>query len=292
MIALAELIATLRFAGEVYLELADTHGKSLGEIDLAAASKARAALAADLESASGSVVAALPPVSEKVGDWREGTSAADLVEVVEREILRLAELVYMADVSAATKAVLERVDEETAEALRLLEGVADDFRANRDDKELAAAAEDEMDRGGSTGADSGIDGARGEDGSVDLFPVWYGTNRAPIDPKDLSKGFAGRRSQDGVRYGLCQVNVPKSHRLGLLGSGLLRRIFTGDDRLSVHSRKPFPADEFWRQVNAAANDERRGRHAVVFVHGYNVAFDEAALRTAQLGVDLGVNGLT
>jgi esterase/lipase superfamily enzyme len=32
------------------------------------------------------------------------------------------------------------------------------------------------------------------------------------------------------------------------------------------------------------------RHAVVFLHGYNVSFEEAALRTAQIGFDLKIQG--
>lgn len=33
------------------------------------------------------------------------------------------------------------------------------------------------------------------------------------------------------------------------------------------------------------------RDAVIFVHGYNVSFEEAALRAAQLGFDLGIAGV-
>ena len=48
-------------------------------------------------------------------------------------------------------------------------------------------------------------------------------------------------------------------------------------------------DDYWHAVSDAlskiAVDER---HAVVFVHGYNVSFEEAALRAAQIGLDLSI----
>jgi len=50
--------------------------------------------------------------------------------------------------------------------------------------------------------------------------------------------------------------------------------------------------EYWQEVHEGLrkkiDDER---DAVVFLHGFNVKFREAALRAAQLGVDLGISGL-
>ncbi|HEY0311634.1 MAG TPA: alpha/beta hydrolase [Allosphingosinicella sp.] len=48
-------------------------------------------------------------------------------------------------------------------------------------------------------------------------------------------------------------------------------------------------DRFWDSVARQLREiEPGGRHAVVFIHGYNVSFDEAAVRAAQIGVDLGI----
>ena len=36
----------------------------------------------------------------------------------------------------------------------------------------------------------------------------------------------------------------------------------------------------------------QNRHALVYIHGYNVSFNEAVLRAAQIGFDLKVEGIT
>ncbi len=127
------------------------------------------------------------------------------------------------------------------------------------------------------------------------YIVLYGTNRRPLDPADPSKGYSAERD-DRVHYGTCKVFVPKSHRIGSVGSGRLRRIFDRlhgrqDDRLELRAVEELAASAFWsdvqRRLHRAPSD---ARSAVVFVHGYNVSFHDAALRAAQIGFDLSVRG--
>src|SRR5690606_19837939 len=48
---------------------------------------------------------------------------------------------------------------------------------------------------------------------------------------------------------------------------------------------------FWQQVQQhLAQCEVDDRDAVVFIHGFNVSFQEAALRAAQIGFDLQIKG--
>ncbi len=126
-----------------------------------------------------------------------------------------------------------------------------------------------------------------------LYTVWFGTNRKPIEPDDATKGFSSQR--DGkTHYGLCRVSIPKTHRFGSTGSAWWKRwLRCTDDSLQVTERVGFVFTEFWR--NLAENlrecdiDEQVG---LVFLHGYNVDFDEAAIRAAQIGFDLKVPGVT
>ena len=68
--------------------------------------------------------------------------------------------------------------------------------------------------------------------SGDCYPVWFGTNRKPIDRDNLALGF-GSEPDDHLHYGKRIVRIPFSHRPGELGSPLWRRLLTGvDDRLS------------------------------------------------------------
>ena len=96
-----------------------------------------------------------------------------------------------------------------------------------------------------------------------------------------------------AHYGLCQVAVPKAHRIGTLGSPLWKRLITlTDDRLKITTLTTLEHNQYWYDVSAALQtlplDER---DAVVFLHGYNTSFEQAALRAAQLGFDLGIRGV-
>jgi type VI secretion system ImpA family protein len=135
--------------------------------------------------------------------------------------------------------------------------------------------------------------AEGFDGRI--YTVWYGTNRRPIDPDDPSRGYSGERERDGrVHHGACWVAVPRSHRFGSVGSSWWKRWLTlRNDRLRVAGRLVLEAAEFWEEVRATLSGCRVGeRQALVYLHGYNVSFDEAAIRAAQIGFDLKVPGLT
>ena len=125
------------------------------------------------------------------------------------------------------------------------------------------------------------------------YPVWYGTNREPLDPANHGAGFSSERARDAaIHYGQCRVYIPASHKIGSTGSPWWKRLLTmTDDRLKLLSIGAQPAELFWQSMAthlaATATDERS---AVIFIPGYNVSFEAAALRAAQIGFDLSVRG--
>jgi esterase/lipase superfamily enzyme len=123
------------------------------------------------------------------------------------------------------------------------------------------------------------------------YTLWYGTNRQPNDPQDIAEGFSGKRDKR-VHHGVCKIHVPESHKMGSTGSTWWKRLITGvDDRLKLTSIEELTSAKFWKGVSSQLKDVRVGdRDAVIFVHGYNVSFEDAALRAAQLGTDLAVKG--
>jgi esterase/lipase superfamily enzyme len=125
-----------------------------------------------------------------------------------------------------------------------------------------------------------------------VYPVWYGTNRAPVDPKDQKKGYTSKR--DSINhYGKCLVVIPQSHQFGSVGSAWYRRWLKGDDRLWMKEVIPLAEDSFLKDVrDTLAKQTRSDRSLLVYIHGYNVTFQEAAIRAAQIGVDLKVPGIT
>jgi esterase/lipase superfamily enzyme len=127
--------------------------------------------------------------------------------------------------------------------------------------------------------------------STILYPLWYGTNRKPIDPNNISKGFSGNLD-DQIHYGACQVPVPKCHKIGAFDADWLT---STDDRLTLDrtSLQAMMGDSFWANIQAVLQQLNSAeRMGLVFIHGFNVSFEEAALTAAQIGSDLGLPGLT
>jgi esterase/lipase superfamily enzyme len=124
------------------------------------------------------------------------------------------------------------------------------------------------------------------------YPLWFGTNRRPVFTADLSSVFASEDDQF-LHYGTCLVKVPLSHKIGSTGSrGWVRWVTGRDDRLKLVELERLAGDLFWTSVRTALAERDMGsRDAVVFIHGFNVSFEEAALRAAQIGFDLNIPGI-
>jgi esterase/lipase superfamily enzyme len=95
-----------------------------------------------------------------------------------------------------------------------------------------------------------------------------------------------------ISYGTCFVSVPRDHRMGdLEGPSIWRLEFRPDPErhVVVLSKELSDPARFFDDIRhlAARSDEQ---DALVFVHGYNVEFDNAVRRTAQLAYDLGFKG--
>jgi len=125
------------------------------------------------------------------------------------------------------------------------------------------------------------------------YPVWFGTNRKPVDANDPGKGF-GSEPDDQMHFGKRVVRIPTTHRPGELGSPLWRRLLSGvDDRISVDPATVLAPDAFTSDVRRfLAGLDPSDRNILVYLHGFNTSFDEAAARAAQLGFDLKVPGIT
>jgi esterase/lipase superfamily enzyme len=123
------------------------------------------------------------------------------------------------------------------------------------------------------------------------YIVWFGTNRRPNDSESLQLGFSKFRDTK-IHYGYCRVFIPKSHKIGSTGSSWWQRFRSGtDDRLKLIELKGMVADDYWSTISSRlAKLEIGERDAVIFVHGYNVSFDNAAVHAAQIGFDLSVKG--
>ena len=167
---------------------------------------------------------------------------------------------------------------------------ADLSEANLRGVELSGA---DLGRANLSEADRSAAVSQGPDQAEDKaeYVVWYGTNRRPNDPADPGKGYSARRDRV-VHYGSCRVFIPQSHKIGSIGSPWWKRLLTlADDRLRLLTVSELAEMAYWEAVvshlAAVSEDER---NALIFVHGYNISFEDAALRAAQIGFDLSVKG--
>ena len=117
--------------------------------------------------------------------------------------------------------------------------------------------------------------------SIDLYVA---TNRKL---KNASMGctddLVGVEADAQLKLGLCRINVPKNHSTGEIN-------FTRDNRKSSHdffkvvSYKNFAEDKFIENI------KKSKRMPLIFVHGFNVRYQEAVLRATQLAYDLKYQG--
>jgi esterase/lipase superfamily enzyme/HEAT repeat protein len=97
----------------------------------------------------------------------------------------------------------------------------------------------------------------------------------------------GNKHSDVVEMGVCQVSIPERHELGKLESPSVVRLEVREDPQKhvmlryVERRDP---DQFFDELRSDLG--RRGDSILIFVHGYNVTFEDAARRTAQMAYDL------
>jgi esterase/lipase superfamily enzyme len=128
----------------------------------------------------------------------------------------------------------------------------------------------------------------------DVFPVWFGTNRKP-HPRGT--GFSGDR-HDRITHGRVEVYVPEAHRFGESGTAFWKKLLRfdlRDDTLRVQHIEPQQRDVFFSEIQAAtraARENGEAPHALFFLHGFNVTFEDAAIRAGQIGFDLKVPGAT
>ncbi len=128
-------------------------------------------------------------------------------------------------------------------------------------------------------------------------PVYYGTSRArEADRKkgELSLAAYGARTGD-LTLGRAVVTVPIEREPGTIPRpGWIRLVFDKEDPardFTLASVEQLARDRFSAELlrQSAAGQRFKGQ-AFIFVHGFNVSFDDGLFRTAQIAHDIGFDG--
>ena len=126
-----------------------------------------------------------------------------------------------------------------------------------------------------------------------VVKVGFATDRQRDLGKPAAQRFGNERSHNaGLSYGHCEISIPRDHRMGELESPSLWRLeFRADPARHVVLLDAEVEDQarFFAGIAAQVKASASGS-AFVFIHGYNVSFEDAARRTGQMAYDLGFDG--
>jgi esterase/lipase superfamily enzyme len=95
-----------------------------------------------------------------------------------------------------------------------------------------------------------------------------------------------------VSYGIASVGIPPSHEIGRQEApSVFRFEWSEDERKHIALKGLLPMDraEFLQQLGWAT-ERSRDRRLLLFVHGYNTSFADAARQVAQFSTDLKFGG--
>lgn len=114
--------------------------------------------------------------------------------------------------------------------------------------------------------------------------IYFATNRTlkSAKPSCDDKGFTNTGDQQ-LKFGVCRINAPRNH-------------ITGEIQYSKDPRQS--SNDYFKNINYKPSSQlemleifkKSKRIPLVFVHGFNVNFQEAILRATQIAYDLKYQG--
>ncbi len=138
----------------------------------------------------------------------------------------------------------------------------------------------------------GTRGTREEgEANFDLVDVWYATHREQTLRTAPADVYGGRRGP--MRYGVAEVSVPRDREQGEIPRPSIWSLeFRPDPNRHMILNRVSPIIDqaaFFDEVRDVVGASGR-KEVFVFIHGYNTSFEGAAIRTAQLAVDMNLDG--
>jgi esterase/lipase superfamily enzyme len=129
-----------------------------------------------------------------------------------------------------------------------------------------------------------------DDAPYAIVKVFYATDRAKTGDSQPNSKYGPARGK--LAFGIADVSIPRDHRMGRLEAPAISQLeFRENPEQHVVLLSVTEQDRasFFRAIGARLAASPR-KSALVFIHGYNITFAEAARRTAQLSYDLAFDG--
>ncbi len=123
-----------------------------------------------------------------------------------------------------------------------------------------------------------------------VVPVFYATDRNRVTYTPLAYG-GKREPTRQLHLGRMDVSVPRDHQEGQVERPTIWTFWREDPakHFIIVRAVEQGYGEFYDGVRDVVNRSER-KEAFVFVHGFNVSFESAVYRTAQMAYDLGFDG--
>jgi esterase/lipase superfamily enzyme len=136
----------------------------------------------------------------------------------------------------------------------------------------------------------GTSGGAGSAALVESKPLelFYATTRAPVPDQRIHFG----KDRGELVYGIAEVAIPPNHIIGRNERpSVFRFEWSADERkhIALRGTRPLSNEDFAAQLDLAIR-ESPNRQLMVFVHGFNVDFAQAARSLAQFATDLKFQG--
>lgn len=134
-------------------------------------------------------------------------------------------------------------------------------------------------------------GTRGDTEGFREVDVYYATDRARSGDPAPTEFYGKFRGE--LELGIATVTVPESHTPGVLEAPSIWRLEFRTNpakHVVLQSVEPLDPASFYGRLQGEFRDVPE-REAFVFIHGYNVRFDQAARRAAQIAYDMNYVGV-
>lgn len=133
--------------------------------------------------------------------------------------------------------------------------------------------------------------ANGDKRNYATVRTFYATDRNRTGAAEPKEMYGPERSE--LSYGTADVSIPRKHKPGELESPSIWRLEFRENperHVVLLAANSMPRDAYFAELARSVAAARRPS-AFVFVHGYNVTFEDAARRTAQISYDVGFDGV-
>jgi len=132
---------------------------------------------------------------------------------------------------------------------------------------------------------------RGSEDGYKSVKVYYATDRARENSTIPSKIYGHKRGN--LELGTAIVTIPESHKSGEVEAPSIWRLEfseSSNKHVILKSVTPHESSAYFSQMQSDLKG-KINKEAFVFIHGFNVSFEKAVKRAAQLAHDMQFDGL-